>query len=140
MDRTPRKVPSAVVMVVSLILLIPLVVSGTAFADEVLDWNVAGLEIAIAGGQNPIIHSRTLAMVHLAIHDALNAIDRRHEPYLYEGRAEPNAAAGAAVAAAARDVMAGVILVWGNAEQRAKALAMSRTTGSPWVRPPPWRC
>jgi len=124
MDRTPRKVPSVVVMVASLMMLVSLVSAGPVRADEVFDWNIAGLDIAIAGGQNPIVHSRTLAMMHLAIHDALNAIDRRYEPYIYERRAEPNAAPGAAVAAAARDVLAGVIPMWGNAEQRAKALAM----------------
>jgi hypothetical protein len=68
------------------------------WADEVYDWNIAGFDITVAGGQNPILISRTLAMMHLAIHDALNAIDRRYEPYLSERRAEPNAAPGAAVA------------------------------------------
>jgi hypothetical protein len=100
----------------------------SAQADEVLDWNIAGLEIAMAGGQNAIHHSRTLAMMHLAVHDALNAIDRRYEPYLHEGRAEPDAAVAAAIAAAARDVLAGVIPSWGNAEQRAKALTTLETT------------
>lgn len=97
---------------------------GAARADEVTDWNVVGFDVAIAGGQNPIVHSRTLAMMHLAIHDALNAIDRRYEPYLHEGRAEPNAAPAAAVAAAARGVLEGVLPQWGSAEQRAKAQAM----------------
>jgi hypothetical protein len=71
-----------------------------AWADEVADWNIAALDMVVAGGQNPILASRTLAMMHLAIHDALNAIERRYEPYLYEGRAEPQAAPRVAVAAA----------------------------------------
>jgi hypothetical protein len=79
------------------------------WADEVYDWNIAGFDITVAGGQNPILISRTMAMMHLAIHDALNAIDRRYEPYLSEQRAEPTAAPGAAVAAAARDVLASVL-------------------------------
>ena len=54
------------------------------WADEVYDWNIAGFDITVAGGQNPIVISRTMAMTHLAIHDALNAIDRRYEPYLLE--------------------------------------------------------
>jgi Vanadium chloroperoxidase N-terminal domain/PAP2 superfamily len=128
MGWTTRNVPKVIVILAILLLLSLLTVSGPVGADEVQDWNIAGLDIAIAGGQNPIVHSRTLAMVHLAIHDALNAIDRRYEPYVYERRAEPNAAAGAAVAAAARDVLAGVVLMWGNAEQRAKAQAMLEST------------
>lgn len=97
-------------------------------ADEVYDWNSAGFDITVAGGQNPILISRTMAMVHLAIHDALNAIERRCEPYLYEGRAEPTTAPEAAIAAAARDVLAGVLPQFGTAEQRAKALGMLETT------------
>jgi hypothetical protein len=99
-----------------------------AWADEVADWNIAALDMVVAGGQNPILVSRTLAMMHLAIHDALNAIERRYEPYLSEGRAEPQAAPGAAVAAAARDVLAGVLPSFGTAEQRAKAIGMLERT------------
>jgi hypothetical protein len=98
------------------------------WADEVYDWNIAGFDITVAGGQNPILISRTMAMMHLAIHDALNAIDRRYEPYLSERRAEPTAAPGAAVAAAARDVLASVLPSFGTAEQRTKALGMLETT------------
>jgi hypothetical protein len=95
-----------------------------ATADEVFDWNVTGFEATAAGGQNPIMISRSMAMVHLAVHDALNAVERRYEPYLHEGRAEPGAAPPAAIAAAARDVLVGVIPVWGKPEQHAKALSI----------------
>jgi hypothetical protein len=99
-----------------------------AWADEVYDWNIAGFDITVAGGQNPILISRTMAMMHLAIHDALNAIDRRYEPYLSERRAEPTAAPGAAVATTARDILASVLPHFGTPEQRAKALGMLETT------------
>ena len=45
------------------------------------------------------------AMVHLAVHDALNAIDRRSRPYVLDTQVDPGASTQAAVAAAARDVM-----------------------------------
>jgi hypothetical protein len=45
------------------------------------------------------------AMMHLAIHDALNAIDRRFQPYAFDKRVEPGASPDAAVAAAARDFL-----------------------------------
>ena len=45
------------------------------------------------------------AMTHIAIHDALNAISRRSEPYAYDARARPDASPDAAVAAAAHDVL-----------------------------------
>jgi hypothetical protein len=102
--------------------------AGAAFADaaadEVSDWNVTGLEAASTAGQNPVAVSRTLAMLHLAVHDALNSIERRYEPYLYEHRAQPLPHAGAAIAGAARDVLVGVIPASGKPDQRAKALAI----------------
>ncbi|WP_433302141.1 vanadium-dependent haloperoxidase [Actinoplanes sp. CA-030573] len=47
-------------------------------------------------------------MTHIAIHDALNAIDRRSRPYTYRGSAH-GASPDAAVAAAARDVLVPVL-------------------------------
>jgi len=44
-------------------------------------------------------------MAHVAIHDALNAIDRRSRPYAFHGRADRGASPDAAVAAAARNVL-----------------------------------
>ena len=88
---------------------------GAAAANEVADWNVIGIDATVAGGQNPIHVSRTIAMMHLAMHDALNAIDRRYEPYLYFGPIDRSADAGAAVAAAARDVLVAVIPGLGHA-------------------------
>jgi hypothetical protein len=93
-------------------------------ADEVFDWNVTGFEATVEGGQNPIVISRTVTMMHLAVHDALNAIERRYEPYVYEGRAETGAAPAAAIAAAAHDVLVEVIPAWGKPEQRDKALGI----------------
>jgi hypothetical protein len=53
-----------------------------ARADEVTDWNVTVADVLTLAGQNTIVMTRGLAMAHLATHDALNAIDRRYEPYL----------------------------------------------------------
>jgi hypothetical protein len=44
-------------------------------------------------------------MMHIAIHDALNAIDRRFRPYTFDKPAAPSASPEAAVAAAAHDVL-----------------------------------
>lgn len=48
-------------------------------------------------------------MMHVAIHDALNAIDRRSRPYTFDMQAESGASPDAAVAAAARDVLVPLI-------------------------------
>jgi hypothetical protein len=45
------------------------------------------------------------AMMHVAIHDALNAIDRRSQPYAFRGGTNRPVSPNAAVATAARDVL-----------------------------------
>jgi hypothetical protein len=98
-------------------------VAGTvpARADEVTDWNIVGIDVLALGGQNSVVMTRGLAMAHLAVHDALNAIDRRYEPYLYDARSEPGAAPAAAVAAAMRVALIGALAGFGTPEQQAKA-------------------
>jgi hypothetical protein len=84
----------------------------TAQSDAVTVWNanagVAATAACIAPLADPLHESRIYAMTHVAIHDALNAIDRRARPYTFE-KAEPGASPDAAVAAAARDVLVALI-------------------------------
>jgi hypothetical protein len=83
-----------------------------AGGDAVTVWNAnagaAATAACIAPLDNPFHESRIYAMVHVAIHDALNAIDRRSQPYTFHKR-EPGASPDAAVAAAARDVLVPLI-------------------------------
>ena len=88
----------------------------TAFAaagDAVLTWNENAGEAAtaacIAPLDNPFHESRMYAIMHIAIHDALNAIDRRSRPYAFDGPGQPGASPDAAVAAAARTVLVALI-------------------------------
>ena len=86
---------------------------GRVDADPVIDWNETALSAAFAGGLDNLefgcvdaLHeSRMMAMMHVAIHDALNAIDRRYQPYAFDGRAPADASTDAAVATAAHDVL-----------------------------------
>jgi hypothetical protein len=77
--------------------------------DAVLDWNAnagqAAIAACIAPDGNPLLESRMYAMMHVAVHDALNAIDRRSDPYVFHGRTRRPASPDAAVATAARDVL-----------------------------------
>jgi hypothetical protein len=78
-------------------------------SDAVSAWNAnagkAALAACISPADNPLHESRMYAMTHIAIHDALNAIDRRSKPYALDTAARPGASPDAAVAAAARDVL-----------------------------------
>jgi hypothetical protein len=81
--------------------------AGAAHADAVLDWNDVALEEVAASGQLPPDGARTLAMVHVAVFDAVNAIDRRFEPFALEQRAS-GASVDAAVASASYRVLLGL--------------------------------
>jgi hypothetical protein len=84
-----------------------------AAGDAVLTWNanagVAATKACIAPEDNPFHESHTYAIMHIAVHDALNAIDRRYQPHTYDRKAEPGASPEAAVAAASHDVLVALI-------------------------------
>ena len=87
--------------------------SPSVSADAVTEWNAnageAALAACISPDGDPLHESRIYAMMHIAIHDALNAIDRQSRPYTFDMQAEPGASPDAAVAAAARDVLVPLI-------------------------------
>jgi hypothetical protein len=87
--------------------------SGSA-VDPVLAWNANAGEAAVAAclapTDNPLHESRMYAMMHIAVHDAVNAIEPRSRPYAYHGAVAPGASVDAAVAAAAHDVLVPLLL------------------------------
>ena len=89
----------AVVVAVSSMLL-----ATSARADTVTDWNELATNELVADGQgaSALVH---LAMVHAAMYDAVNAIDRRHAPYLVEPAAKRSYSMDAAAATAAFRVL-----------------------------------
>ena len=84
--------------------------AGRPSANAVTHWNAVATDaFAPSQGTNPMVQSRTLAILHAAIHDALNAIDHRYEPYTAGLAAAPGASVDAAVAASARDVLVALL-------------------------------
>lgn len=81
--------------------------------SAVLDWNETASRAAVAAClapfDNPLTESRMYAMTSLAVHDALNAIDRRATSYGPAFRARRSASPEAAVAAAAHDTLVSAI-------------------------------
>src|SRR5262249_58958422 len=81
--------------------------------NAVITWNnnaaAAALGACLAPANNPLHESRMYAMMHIAIHDALNAIDRRSGPYVLKHVHVRGASPAAAVAAAARGVLVPVL-------------------------------
>src|SRR3954469_13106062 len=75
-----------------------------ARAGVVSDWNVIALN-ATAVPPNSVLQSRTLAIVHAAIYDAVRAVDRKAPAYAVDLKAPQGADVDAAVAAAAHGVL-----------------------------------
>jgi hypothetical protein len=76
--------------------------------DEVVEWNKTLLTIVRTPGAQPAtVHStRSFAILHAAIYDAVNSIDASHKPYLVQiQHVSPRASQEAAAAAAAHEVL-----------------------------------
>ena len=88
-----------------LALCVQVVYATSASADVVTDWNAKAVFYAVTPPRGPAVLV-DLAIVHAAIHDAIQAYDKRFEPYAVT----INGATGSLVAAAARaarDTLAG---------------------------------
>jgi hypothetical protein len=72
-------------------------------SNPVIHWNRIANEI-FPVDVGPVIDSRAMAILHAAIHDAVNGIEGRYQPYTV-ALSFPGASPDAAVASAARDVM-----------------------------------
>src|SRR4029453_14620377 len=86
--------------------------SSRVYADEshlILDWNRFAQQVIAAdnGYQSPLPATRALAMMHLAMHDAINAAAPRYATYAVRTRDE-RADPAVAAAQAAPDVLAPV--------------------------------
>jgi len=75
-------------------------------ADVISDWNEKTVAFLTTTPSTPPQAERTLAMVHLAMFDAVNAIEPRYQPVLAQVPAPRGASKDAAAAAAAGKVLA----------------------------------
>ncbi len=91
----------------------PLAVASPSVVGPVLHWNAvlgdAAIAACLAPTANPLAEARLYAMTHIAIHDALNAIDSRFASYSAAFFAPPRTSVDAAVAAASRTVIMSVV-------------------------------
>jgi len=81
-----------------------------AFANVITDWDekaiAAVAPMSSLGGTNPYLAQRMMALVHVAMFDAVNSIERRYRPYLVQLPAAATTSKEAAAAAAAATIMA----------------------------------
>ena len=81
------------------------VFTGAACADTIMDWNAKADAIAAEKQILPAPHSRALAMLHIAMFEAVNAVEHRYAPYKLTLSADRSTSKEAAAAAAAYDVL-----------------------------------
>ena len=95
--------------VLSALALVALAAPRVARANAVTDWNlIASNSIVVIAGQPPPVSVLHFAMVHGAVYDAVNAIDRGYQPYLVQPPSNPTDSKEAATAAAAFRVLVGI--------------------------------
>jgi hypothetical protein len=85
-----------------------LIVLGTASSarsDAVTDWNQIAIRATEIAGAPVPVQTRVMSIVHAAMFDAVNAIERKYTVYLIDVRAAPGASAEAAAAAAAHGIL-----------------------------------
>src|SRR5881398_73475 len=88
--------------------LVALVSPTVVRANAVTDWNlIASNAIVVTAGQPPPVSALSFAMVQATVYDAVNAIDRGHQPYLVQPPSNPTDSKEAAAATAAFRVLVG---------------------------------
>jgi hypothetical protein len=98
-------------------------------ADVIIEWNRL-LESNYPSTVSPLHSFRYYAMVHIAMFDAVNSIERQYQPYHVRVPALPVASAEAAAAQAAHDVL--VALAPGAQATFDAALQARLATIQPW--------
>ena len=77
----------------------------TGVDESITMWSELTSELAVRTGMSPLREPITLALAHLAMYDAVNAVNGGFAPYTYSGR-HPQASPDAAVIEAAYRVLA----------------------------------
>jgi hypothetical protein len=101
-------------------------------ADTISDWNLTTaktLQTAKAG--SGLAQSRVYAIVHGAMFDAVNAVQRRYHSYAAELEAPPSASQDAAAAAAAHNVLADIYPLQKETLDAALAASLARVQDGP---------
>jgi hypothetical protein len=79
-----------------------------AKADVIMDWNAKADAIGIEKQLPNSANTRAQAMLHVAMFEAVNAIDKRYTPYKLNLTADHGSSRESAAAAAARDVLVAI--------------------------------
>jgi hypothetical protein len=76
--------------------------------DVISDWNAEARNAALIEQSGTYRASRQIAILNVAVFDAVNAVERKYKPYRVDLKAQAGTNAEAAAVAAARDALAGL--------------------------------
>jgi hypothetical protein len=79
--------------------------TGISAADVITDWNEKAVAAGYTARVTPGVSARNIAMVHIAMFEALNSIEPRYTPYRKQFTVMPGASRDAAAAAAAHHIL-----------------------------------
>jgi hypothetical protein len=93
--------------------------------DAVMEWNQIALGATVTAGQGPVPQARSMTIVHVAVHDAVNSLTGKHRTYLSHGAAPAGASPDAAAIAAAHRALAGLFPLQAGTLDPARAASLS---------------
>ena len=101
--------------------------------QPVIDWNQVLLSIVNTAGAQPanVQPTRNFAILHAAIYDAVNSIDRAHQPYLISVRAPRGASETAAADSAAHAALIGLYPAQQTSIDADYAAELAKVAGGP---------
>jgi hypothetical protein len=83
----------------------PISVASRAAADEVTRWNQIATGASTVVDTNPLKESCIFSILHVTIHNAVNAVESRYEPYQSGISPTPGGSVEAAIASTAHDTL-----------------------------------
>jgi PAP2 superfamily len=93
--------------------------------DVVMEWNQTALAATVTAGQGPVPQIRSMTIVQVSVHDAVNTISAKHSTYLAAGPAPAGASAEAAAIAAAHRALVTLFPLQAPAFDAARAASLA---------------
>ncbi len=93
--------------------------------SAVMEWNQIALAATVTASQGPLPQSRSMTIVQVAVHDAVNTITGEHDTYRAYGPAPAGASAEAATIAAAHRALATLFPLQAAALDAARAASLA---------------
>jgi hypothetical protein len=96
-----------------------------AVEDAVLEWNRIALAATVTAAQGPLPQSRTMTIVQVSVHDAVNAISGKHKTYRSHAAAPDGASMEAAAIGAAHRALVTLLPLQESALNAARSASLA---------------